>query len=193
MGLAVSLVCIRAKTRSMATWDPPAGVVFGKVFFFFLNLSWNKTTDFVFEQNIFNPFRLASTKKTETIHWVAPANLIQLANIWPRMNNVAMEKSSLWRIRLVSTQMTTFGWCLTRMALLRVNPVTWKPNTKTRSFRRRVFPMLWTGVFPYQTNPGNICLSVESSNAIPFCVFLFFWPVFESRFIFTINSCIETC
>ncbi|XP_057373335.1 mucin-2-like isoform X2 [Daphnia carinata] len=30
MGLAVSLVCIRAKTRSMATWDPPAGVVFGK-------------------------------------------------------------------------------------------------------------------------------------------------------------------
>ena len=32
MGLAVSLVCLRAKTRSMATWDPPAGVVFGKVF-----------------------------------------------------------------------------------------------------------------------------------------------------------------
>jgi hypothetical protein len=33
MALAVSLVCIRAKTRSTATWDPPAGVVFGKVFF----------------------------------------------------------------------------------------------------------------------------------------------------------------
>ncbi|XP_046636288.1 location of vulva defective 1-like isoform X1 [Daphnia pulicaria] len=30
MALAVSLVCIRAKTRSTATWDPPAGVVFGK-------------------------------------------------------------------------------------------------------------------------------------------------------------------
>ena len=35
MGLAVSLVCIRAKTRSMATWDPPAGVVFGKVSFYY--------------------------------------------------------------------------------------------------------------------------------------------------------------
>lgn len=38
MGLAVSLVCIRAKTRSMATWDPPAGVVFGKVFFFLIQV-----------------------------------------------------------------------------------------------------------------------------------------------------------
>ncbi len=36
--LAVSLVCIRAKARSMATWDPPAGVVFGKVLFYYLQI-----------------------------------------------------------------------------------------------------------------------------------------------------------
>jgi hypothetical protein len=31
MGLAISLFCIRAKSKSKATWDPPAGVIFGKV------------------------------------------------------------------------------------------------------------------------------------------------------------------
>lgn len=39
MVLAVSLVCIRAKTKSMATWDPPAGVVFGKVLFYYLQMT----------------------------------------------------------------------------------------------------------------------------------------------------------
>lgn len=32
IGLTVTLVCIRSRTKSMATWDPPAGVIFGKVF-----------------------------------------------------------------------------------------------------------------------------------------------------------------
>ena len=31
MGIAISFFCIRAKNKSTATLDPPAGVIFGKV------------------------------------------------------------------------------------------------------------------------------------------------------------------